>query len=339
MSLRESDGVTASIPFVDAASLPAGFGWTIAVEAIAQGHGRAPAQITDQFLSREDDSFVNRAAWIEDFGIGVKSFTVFPGNAQSHRPSVQGAMLIFDDQTGAPRAIVDSGLVTYWKTAADSVYGASLLARPDSKTLLVVGSGIVANSLIDAYSTLFPSLERILIWGRTPEKSRALASRHADRRVGVEAIADLEAGARQADIISTATMSKHPILMGKWVGPGTHVDLIGAFKSDMREADDELLGRAEIFVDSFETTLEHIGELLIPLRKGTISRSDVGGDLYDLTRRSVGRSTPESITVFKNGGGAHLDLMTAKALSDWCKQSSKRTIAPQAEAGGIDRGR
>lgn len=131
----------ARIPYIDAASLPPGFGWTDAVDAIAKGHTRAPAQITDQFLNRKEDSFVNRAAWIEGFGVGVKSFTVFPDNVQQQRPSVQGAMLIFDDRTGAPLAVVDSGLVTYWKTAADSVYGASLLARPDSKTLLIVGSG------------------------------------------------------------------------------------------------------------------------------------------------------------------------------------------------------
>ena len=307
----------AGIPFIDAASLPSGFGWTDAVDAIAKGHTRAPAQITDQFLNRGEDSFVNRAAWIEGFGVGVKSFTVFPDNVHHQRASVQGAMLIFDDQTGAPLAVVDSGLVTYWKTAADSVYGASLLARPDSKTLLIVGSGIVADSLVSAYSALFSSLERIFIWGRNPEKSRALVGLHAHQKAAVEAIEDLEASVKQADIISTATMSKQPILDGRWVAPGTHVDLIGAFKADMREANDALLTRAEIFVDSFDTTLGHIGELLIPLKEGTISQSDVRGDLYDLTQRATGRRTPDSITVFKNGGGAHLDLMIAKALSNW----------------------
>jgi ornithine cyclodeaminase/alanine dehydrogenase-like protein (mu-crystallin family) len=311
--------MTASFPVIDATSLPAGFGWKNAVDAIARGHERSPAKITDQFLSRDRDSFVNRAAWIDDFGIGVKSFTVFPENAQVQRPSVQGAVLIFDDKTGALLAVVDSGLVTYWKTASDSVYGASLLARPDSKTLLIVGAGVVADSLVDAYSTLFPDLAHIMIWGRSPEKSRALAIWHAGQKAKIEAITDLEAGVKQADIISTATMSQNPILLGKWVAPGTHVDLIGAFKSDMREADDELLGRAQICVDSFETTLDHIGELLIPLREGTISRSDVVGDLYDLTQKQIGRPSRDTITVFKNGGGAHLDLMISKALFDWSR--------------------
>jgi ornithine cyclodeaminase/alanine dehydrogenase-like protein (mu-crystallin family) len=249
--------------------------------------------------------------------VGLQSFTVFPENVQQQRPSVQGAKLIFDDQTGAPLAVVDSGLVTYWKTAADSVCGASLLARPDSKTLLIVGSGIVADSLVGAYSALFPGLKRILLWGRNPEKSRALVGLHAHQKATVEAIGNLEAGVKRTDIISTATMSKQPILDGKWVAPGTHVDLIGAVKADMREANDALLTRAEIFVDSFDTTLGHIVELLIRLNEGTIRRSDVRGDLYDLTQRATGRSAPDTITLFKNGGGAHLDLMTAKALSNW----------------------
>ncbi|WP_299590449.1 ornithine cyclodeaminase [uncultured Tateyamaria sp.] len=313
--------MSSTIPFVTGASLPPGFGWKQAVGAIAQGHHRPRAQIADQFLNKGADAFVNRATWIDGFGIGAKSFTVFPGNAEQKRPSVQGAMLVFDDQTGAPLAVVDSGLVTYWKTAADSVYGASLLARPNSKRLLIAGTGIVADSLIDAYSTQFPGLERVMIWGRNIEKSRALASHHTGRAFAVEPVVDLEIAAHEADIISTATMSRQPILKGGWVEPGTHVDLIGAFKSDMREADDTLLRRAQVFVDSFETTLDHIGELLIPLREGTIARADLRGDLYDLTQRRVGRNDRNAITLFKNGGGAHLDLMTAKALFDWCERT------------------
>lgn len=122
------------------------------------------------------------------WAVGLKYTDGFPDNVQQQRPSVQGAMLIVDDQTGAPLAVVDSGLVTYWKTAADSVYGASLLARPNSKTLLIVGSGIVADSLVGAYSALFPGLERILLWGRNPEKSRVLAGRRAHQKAAVETI-------------------------------------------------------------------------------------------------------------------------------------------------------
>lgn len=306
--------MTTALPYLTRNSLPPDFGWRAVVDALEAAHRRKRARITDQFLKRGEETCVNRAAWIDGLGIGIKTFTVFPGNVAAGRPSVQGAMLVFDDATGAPVAVLDSGLVTWWKTAADSVLGASLLARPESRVLLVVGTGLVAGSLIEAYPVMFPGLERVLVWGRDPGKASALAERRGGEGPVVEAVADLAEAAAAADIIATATMSRTPVLCGDWVRPGTHVDLIGAFRADMREADDALLRRARLFVDSFETTLEHIGELRIPLEEGTIRREDVLGDLYDLVDGGAGRAESEEITVFKNGGGAHLDLMTAHAL-------------------------
>lgn len=317
MTAESRQSTTGTVPHIDATTLPAGFDWSQVVEAMRDGHRQPRAEVADQFLTRGADACMARAAWIDGHSIGTKVFTVFPGNAEAGRPSVQGAMLVFDDATGAPRAIIDSALVTYWKTAADSVYGASCLARPDSRTLLIVGTGVVAGSLIEAYPAILPGLATILVWGRSPERSRALAARHGAGGVPVEAVTDLADAAGRADIISTATMSQTPILEGDWIRPGTHVDLIGAFKADMREADDTLLRRARLFVDSFDTTLDHIGELRIPLLEGTIRRADVLGDLYDLEEGRAGRQTRDEITVFKNGGGAHLDLMTARAVIDW----------------------
>ncbi|MEM7567395.1 MAG: ornithine cyclodeaminase, partial [Pseudomonadota bacterium] len=117
-----------------------------------------------------------------------------------------------------------------------------------------------------------------------------------------------------SDIVSTATLSHAPVLEGAWIGPGTHVDLVGAFRPDMREADDALLLKAAIHVDARETVLDHIGELAIPLAAGTIARADVRGDLYDLVAGRGGRASDDAITLFKNGGGAHLDLMIARAI-------------------------
>ncbi|MBV7408501.1 ornithine cyclodeaminase family protein [Maritimibacter sp. DP1N21-5] len=306
--------MTSTIKQIAQSDVPASFGWAKAVAALKAGHRLPQAQIKDQFLSRGDDAFMTRAAWIEGLGIGVKSFTVFPGNAAKGLPSVQGAMQIFDEATGAPVALVASDVVTYWKTAADSVLGALLLARPDSRHLLVVGTGIVASSLILAYGEMFPKLERITIWGRNPDNAAALAMNNGNLPFEVRATSDLAAAAAAADIITSATMAKTPILNGDWLREGTHVDLIGAFKSDMREADDRLLKRGRLFVDSFDTTLAHIGELSIPLAEGTITRDDVLGDFYDLVAGKIGRVSDRDITVFKNGGGAHLDLMTAMAI-------------------------
>lgn len=117
-----------------------------------------------------------------------------------------------------------------------------------------------------------------------------------------------------ADIVTCATMSTEPVLQGSLLRPGTHVDLIGAYRADMREADDDVLTRGDIYVDSRDTTIGHIGELKIPLATGLISETDILADLYQLKAEGPGLRSPDTITVFKNGGGAHLDLMIANAI-------------------------
>ena len=135
------------------------------------------------------------------------------------------------------------------------------------------------------------------------------------------AIEDLEAGVRNADIISCATMSKQSIIKGDWLRPGQHLDLIGAYRPDMREVDDLSLCRSKIFVDSYDTTIEHIGELKIPLKEKVISRADILADFYQINKFT--RESDDEITIFKNGGGAHLDLMVAKyILTAWLKNKS-----------------
>ncbi|WP_199259285.1 ornithine cyclodeaminase family protein [Paracoccus binzhouensis] len=290
--------------------------WRDAVEALRQGHALPRAQIRDVFLGPPTGTMMSRSAWIEGLGYGAKTFTVFDGNAARGLPTVQGAMLVFGGGTGALQAIVDSPLVTEIKTAADSVLGASLLARPDSRHLLVVGAGTVATSLVKAYTAVLPGIERVSVWARRPEQAQALVEGLEGVRVELVAVPDLQAAVGQADIVTSATMARQPVILGDWVRPGTHVDLIGAFKADMREADDALMARAAIFVDSRETTLGHIGELMLPIASGAISPESVLGDLYDLLRPGARRrQSDDEITVFKNGGGAHLDLMIASWIA------------------------
>lgn len=291
-------------------------GWRDAVEALRQGHALPKAQIRDVFLGPPTGTMMSRSAWIEGLGYGAKTFTVFDGNAARGLPTVQGAMLVFDGETGRLQAIVDSPLVTEFKTAADSVLGASLLARPDSRHLLVVGAGTVAASLVKAYAAVLPGIERVSVWSRRPEQAQALVAGLEGVGVELVAVPDLQAAVGQADIVSSATMARQPVILGDWVRPGTHVDLIGAFKADMREADDALITRAALFVDSRETTLGHIGELMLPIASGAITAESVLGDLYDLVRPDARRRKSEDeITVFKNGGGAHLDLMIASWIA------------------------
>jgi ornithine cyclodeaminase/alanine dehydrogenase-like protein (mu-crystallin family) len=289
--------------------------WPGAVEALRRGHRLPVAEIKDVFLGPPTGTMMSRSAYIEGLGYGAKTFTVLDANAARGIPTVQGAMLVFDKDRGSLQAIVDSALVTEFKTAADSVLGASLLARPDSRHLLVVGAGAVATSLVKAYAAVLPGIERISVWSRRPEQAQKLVAGFANLGVDLAAVADLQVAVGTADIISSATMARAPVILGDWVRPGTHVDLIGAFKADMREADDVLMAKAAVFVDSRETAL-HIGELIQPIASGAISAGSILGDLYDLVRPETRRrQSDDEITLFKNGGGAHLDLMIASWIA------------------------
>ncbi|MXU64898.1 ornithine cyclodeaminase family protein [Oceanomicrobium pacificus] len=300
----------AGLPYLTVEALDRRLDWVAVADAIADGHRGADTRLSDQFLTRGPDTLLSRAAWIDGMGVGVKSVTVMPGNPDRGLPSVHGVMVVFEDRDGRPVALIDSALVTKWKTAADSVLGARLLARKGAKTHLILGAGAVARSLVAAYRAQFPGIETV-IWNRSPDKAAALA-----REVGAGHVTDLEAAVAGADIISTATMSRTPVLDGAWLRPGQHLDLIGAFTAEMREVDDTALTRAALFVDSRETTLDHIGELKDPLARGVIGRADVKGDLSALVAGTAGRTTDDEITLFKNGGGAHLDLMVARHMLD-----------------------
>ena len=285
--------------------------WIGLTEAFAQGHNRPKAEIADTFLYRDPDTLLSRSAWIDGLGLAVKSATVFPQNPSRGAPMINGAVSLFSDRSGELEALVDFHLVTKWKTAGDSLWAAKRLARPDSRNILIIGAGTVARSLRAAYAAGFPEA-RFTVWNRTRAKAEALAG--GDERMQVAD--DLKAAVAQADIITSATMSTTPLIRGDWLQAGQHVDLIGAYRPDMREADDDTLRRARVFVDSYDTTLGHIGELKAPLESGVIQRSDILGDYYDAAH--FARQSEDEITLFKNGGGAHLDLMTARyVLERW----------------------
>ena len=283
--------------------------WRALTRALLAGHRMPRAQISDTVLRRGGDAILSRAAMIDGLGSLVKTATVFPGNADRALPTVNGMVTLFDDATGLPEALIDFHLVTKWKTAADSLLAAQCLARPDSRNITILGSGTVAQSLIAAYSAGFPGA-RFTIWSRRLEQAQALAAQH----LGAIAQADAQTAVAGADIIATATLATQPVLKGAWLQPGQHVDLIGAYRADMREADDTAMARARVFVDSFDTTISHIGELMAPISAGVISPDDVIADFYQPDRFK--RHSDEEITLCKNGGGAHLDLMTSRYILD-----------------------
>ena len=292
--------------------------WLGLAEALAEGHRLPRAEVADSFLYRGKDTLLTRSALIDGLGQLVKAATIFPGNAAAGLGTVNGAVSLMSDTTGMLEAVLDFGLVTKWKTAGDSLLAARLLARPDAREILICGAGKVAASMIAAYRAAFPKA-RFTIWNRSATSAEALAA-----ATGARFEPDLQAALGGAEIIAGTTMATTPWLRGDWLQPGTHIDLIGAFRPDMREADDATLCRARLFCDSRATTMGHIGEFRDPLARGVIAAQDIIADFYDIASGRFTRHSAEEITLCKNGGGAHLDLMTAGyILRCWREQTGQ----------------
>ena len=255
--------------------------WHEAIEALRLGHQKPKATLHDSLMGPKNGMLLNRMARIEGVGYGIKAESVFNRNASIGLPNTHGVVVVYSSENGSLRGLIDSHIITDLKTAADSVLGATLLARPDSKHLVIIGAGRVAHNLAHAYSALFPKLKKISIWSRRLNQSQALVKRLDGLSVPVVAVSDLQLALSTADIISSATMAQQPILKANWIRSGTHIDLIGAFTPEMREADDQLIAASQLYVDNLETTW-NIGEIVIPIANGKISRDHIRGDLYRL---------------------------------------------------------
>lgn len=298
------------------------------VDALEAGHRDGVDTLGDLLLSQPNDRgssdhLLIRGAWQRGRALGAKLASVFPGNHADPAglPAIHGVYVLFDGRNGTPAACIDGTAVTWWKTAADSALGTRYLARENVERMLMVGAGAMAPELIRAHTAVRPSIREVRIWNRNPERARRLAETLKLPGIRVEVTMDLEASAQNADLISCATMSPTPVIHGAWLKPGTHLDLVGAFTREMRETDDEAMRRASVFVDSRASTLEDIGELAIPLASGVITEDDVLADLFDLCNAThPGRRSDEEITLYKNGGGGHLDLMTARYIVE-CDRS------------------
>ncbi len=293
------------------------------IAALRQAHmGGMPKQ-SDRILYQEPnpegqpDIFIILPAWQPGEGILAKLVTSFPNNRQRHNlPTVNSIYVFINGETGVTEAIADGEALIFRKTSADSALGSSLLSRPDAETFLMIGAGGLAPYLVEAHLTARPGLKRILLWNRTRENATRLAAILARRGITATPVDDLDAAVAQADIISSATMATEPQLKGRLLKDGAHVDLVGSFTPQMREADDDVLTRSKIFVDHRQTTTRS-GEFLGPFDRGVIGRDDVRADLFELCQGRVpGRTSDRDITMMKNGGGSHIDYFVAKYLMD-----------------------
>ncbi|QBQ99283.1 ornithine cyclodeaminase family protein [Paraburkholderia pallida] len=296
------------------------------IDALEAAHRRAWSPLarlhaTVPRVARDDAEMLIWLGGASDGTTGTKVVSISPDNgrrADGSADTVHSAVLLSDAETGRFRAIIVGNAFTRFKTAADSALGARLLARRDPRTLTIVGAGAQAQTHLRVMAAEFPTLRRIDIWNRNPERAARLADEAAGDAPGadVRAVKDLERSVREADLVVCVTPSMSPVIDGAWLRAGCHVDLVGGYTPAMREANDAALLRSRIYVDHRALVTEHCGDIRQPLEAGVIAATDIVGDLFDLcSGRVAGRQHDADITLFKNGGGGHLDLMFADWLS------------------------
>ena len=283
--------------------------WKCVINAIYQAHLGTRHTGEGFFLGDSQFGLLSRGVILPGMGAGLKLASICPANSQLSpaRPVEDAAFIVINEQTKAIDAVMDGPAITQWKTAGDSVTSARILSREDSKVLLVLGSGPVARALVDAYLHIRPNISCILLWNRTSEKLHETVISLRARGLKAEIVSDLNDAVSEADIIASATSSSIPLILGRYIKAGAHVDLLGGYRSDMQESDGELMSQARIFVDDRTNALLS-GDLLIPINQGKISADNIEADLYELCQSRTFMRKKEDVTVYKNAGGAHIDL-------------------------------
>lgn len=252
--------------------------------------------------------------------LGCKVVTVFPDNAAVGQPSLYGSYFLLSGDTGEPLAVMDGRVLTAWRTAAASALAARHLAREDAAHLVMVGAGALAPHLVRAHAAVRP-IKQVTLWNRTRGHAVALAFGLAVGGIATDVTDDLEGAVREADIVSCATLADEPVIHGAWLKKGAHVDLVGGFTPTMREADNEAIKRARVYVDTRAGACKEAGDIVVPIKRRILKQSEIQGDLFDLCRGDAkGRRRASEITLFKSVGTAIEDL--AAAMLVWRKITS-----------------
>ncbi len=258
-----------------------------------------------------DSTLLLMPAWNPSKNAGVKIVTVSPENGQFDLPSIQGTYIYFDAIKGSIKAILEAKSLTVKRTAAASALASSYLSRKNSSTLLMIGTGALSINLIKAHAAVRP-IKEVFVWGRNFEKATAICEALKNENFTATPVKSIEEKISKADIISCATLSKTPLVLGKYLKPGQHIDLVGAYKKDMREADDGTISKAAVFLDTFQGGLKESGDIVIPLQNGTLKEENIKADLFQLcSHLKTGRNSEKEITVFKSVGHALEDLAAA----------------------------
>ena len=263
-----------------------------------------------------DSTLLLMPAWNPSKVAGVKIVSVSPENGQFNLPSIQGAYIYLDAKKGSIKAILDAKNLTAKRTAAASALASSFLSRKNSSSLLMIGTGALSINLIKAHASIRP-IKTVYVWGRSIEKARVICETLLNESFSCEPILTIQEKISEVDIISCATLSKTPLVLGKYLREGQHIDLVGAYKKDMREADDDTIKKASVFVDTFQGGLKESGDIVIPINNGTLNKEDIKADLFQLcSNKKTGRTSDSEITLFKSVGHALEDLVAATYYFD-----------------------
>jgi ornithine cyclodeaminase len=286
-----------------------------AVQPVRHHHGvEKPDGAASTLLLMPAWTDFNASGTSKDGHIGVKIVTVSPDNNAIGKPAVMGLYLLLDGRTGEPQALIDGQRLTQWRTACASALAASYLAREDASRLLVVGAGALSPFLAQAHAAVRP-LTTIRIWNRTPANAQKVAAGLVALGLPAEAADDLDAELAAADIVSSATISTTPLVKGAKLKEGAHVDLVGGFTPDMREADDDAIRRSRVYVDTRAGAMKEAGDIVQPLASGVLTPEAIVADLAELARgERTGRESAEEITLFKSVGAALEDLAAGIAV-------------------------
>lgn len=266
-----------------------------------------------------DTTLLLMPAWTDfsagaDGFIGVKIVTVSPDNNALAKPAVMGQYLLLEGKTGEPLALIDGQRLTQWRTACASALAATYLARANASRLLIVGAGALSGFLARAHSAVRP-ISEILIWNRTLGNAEKAAAALRSDGFAASITSELDEALAWADIVSAATISTEPLISGKHLKAGVHVDLVGGFTPAMREADDAAIRRASVYVDTRSGATKEAGDIVQPLDSGALAANAIIGDLHELARgEAEGRSSDDQITLFKSVGAALEDLAAATAV-------------------------
>lgn len=269
-------------------------------------------------------------AWQDRSAIGVKVATVMPENSQRGLPTIDGVYVLMDGQTGSPSVILEARALTALRTAAISALASQHMSRPDASTLLVVGTGALAPHLARAHSAV-RNFSKVMIWGRDHNKAKIVAESLANLDCAVSAIEDLAIATSAADVVSCATLSHDPLIKAEWVKPGTHLDFIGSFTPQMREADPALFLNARLVIDT-ATALKESGDLIEPASRGWISEPVI--ELAELVRGiASGRTHPDEVTIFKSVGTGLSDIAAARYFLGKVQSAEDLEAAPLLQSG------